>query len=837
MSAHLRLAWRLIAHNLKYSLLSALVVGISIAAVVAIESLASSLESSIDSSKASLAGGDVRFALDRWSPLADATEVMQTAKQQGLLTEYTLGEVQSCGVQGRSGKVGAFVRVVDERYPLLGSARIVTPSDSSIAQLVERAGDAAMSEKLVDRLGLSVGDEFVVQTQDGEEIHLRLTGVVGLLSSVPVADESFNGSVLLSRHSFPGPAEVTEGYAISNRPDDLVKYLRQEFPGSQVLTADELASSEIDQTDGIRKALLAFAALVVLLSGLAISSTAELEMRRRIRDIATLRCLGLSTFQVSSVFALHLAIIGLAGGAVGVGVGAIVGKAVIVSAGGMLNVATVQFSLHPVVVVVGLLLAVVMGLAFGFESLWSIRRVPPLAVFREVSSVDVNRGVLTRAGRLLMGMAPVLLMGAAVVRSVSGLKYLLFLLALLMLLHGLAALVLVVVRRLPSRHIAAKLVRANIGSSSGRNRHVIVVTATCVLVLGVSFLLRDSLARGVTDASGTDRGVVMTVKSSDAAQARRLLESRAGGIQGFREAYGVDAELISINGSAVSPVVTESLTEDELSRSMIRNGRFAVEAMDAEARTDPPVVEGRALGPADASLPTAVLLYPIAEVMGVKVGDYVGFRLSDGLTREFQIVGLEKKRVIATYVLATSPANLPVGLPGSAYSFFVDTLDEGKTATYLRRSMPSGMVLTSKDVQSAAASYLDDLMIFIWCLSSIALVACLLIMVDSVALSSLAREREIGTLRAVGVSAGTIVRQVVLERAVVALIASVLGTGLAVFAIAAVSQLLFAVSPALSLELVIASVCLPVLVSVTIGLVVTAPLLRKAPRTVLRAAE
>ncbi|HSB53468.1 MAG TPA: FtsX-like permease family protein, partial [Gemmatimonadales bacterium] len=136
------------------------------------------------------------------------------------------------------------------------------------------------------------------------------------------------------------------------------------------------------------------ALIALLLGGIGVGSAIQVFIRRKRDSIAVLRCLGATSGQVFAAYLLQAAVMGLAGSALGVGLGLLIQLALPKVFGAFMPL---DVSVSPSVsaVLTGLGVGIWVSTIFALLPLLGIRRVPPLAVLRR----DVETGGSTRADR------------------------------------------------------------------------------------------------------------------------------------------------------------------------------------------------------------------------------------------------------------------------------------------------------------------------------------------------------------------------------------------------------------------------------------------------------
>ena len=182
-----------------------------------------------------------------------------------------------------------------------------------------------------------------------------------------------------------------------------------------------------------------------------------------------------------------------------------------------------------------------------------------------------------------------------------------------------------------------------------------------------------------------------------------------------------------------------------------------------------------------------------------------GWDVGDTVTAEFAESGKHPLRIAATYagkgwissdyVLSQAAQNALVG-PQLVSNAFV-TVDAGADRAQVQDAVtaalaghPDAKVLDRSGFEKEAGGFIDQLLTFMTVMLALAVMIALLGIVNTLALSVFERTRELGLLRAVGMTRGQVRSMVRWESAVISLIGAVSGAGLGVGIGLAMSQIL-----------------------------------------------
>jgi putative ABC transport system permease protein len=185
-----------------------------------------------------------------------------------------------------------------------------------------------------------------------------------------------------------------------------------------------------------------------------------------------------------------------------------------------------------------------------------------------------------------------------------------------------------------------------------------------------------------------------------------------------------------------------------------------------------------------------------ADAQGVAVGDTVRYAMPSG-EQEYEVAGIYAENALLTFPVTTTLGTLEDAGFENADNYLIVNLDQDADPAVVqeRAERATGDVptVTVKDQQGFAEEQragIDQLLTMIYALLGLALVIAVLGIVNTLALSVIERTREVGLLRAVGLSRAQLRRMVRLEAAAIAVLGAVLGIGMGlVFGLALVGSL------------------------------------------------
>jgi putative ABC transport system permease protein len=605
----------------------------------------------------------------------------------------------------------------------------------------------------------------------------------------------------------------------------------------RVRTGDEQAAADkqviSEAVAFIRGVLLAFGGIALFVGAFVIFNTLSITVAQRSRELATLRTLGASRRQVLRSVIGEAGIIGLiaslAGLALGLGLAA--GLSALFRAMGLdMPQGDTVFSTSTVVV--SLLVGTLVTLLAGVVPAIRATRVPPILAVREgasptargsrrrgpatavaatlVAGAMLVRGLLAddlgAAERLLMlgGGALALFVGIAVISS--------------RLVRPIAALVGWPVAR---AGVAGELAREN----TVRNPSRTAATAAA-LMIGLAL---------VTLVSVLGAGLIGTARSdvTDQVTATHVVTSSNGW-----EPVPQGA------GRAVAAAQPGALV------SSVREDRAVVEGEPVPVSGVDPATIGRAYafswtsGSPDAldalARGGAVVARTFAEDHGLAVGSAIRLTTPSGTTFSRVVAGVydppRLMPVLNPVVVSQAQFDAAFPRPKDRYTFVAGAEDGTAGIERALAGFPDTRVATAEAFARATTSDLSTILNMLYVLLALSVVVSVFGMVNTLVLAVHERTREIGMLRAVGMTRRQTRRMVRGESVVTALIGAAVGIPLGIGIAALVTRSLS--EWGVRLEIPVASLLAFAAVAVAVGVIAAvAPARRAARIDVLRAVQ
>jgi putative ABC transport system permease protein len=522
----------------------------------------------------------------------------------------------------------------------------------------------------------------------------------------------------------------------------------------------------------LRNALLGFAAIAVLVGTFVIANTFSMLVGQRTRELALLRAVGLSRRQVRRLVLGEAAAVGLLGGVAGIAAG--YGFAVLAvrflddAAGSGPVVVRWPALLAPLAVAVGV------TLLSAWASARRAARTPPVAALRgELTSLPTDIRRRTIAGAIVAAPGLAVYGYAAVTDQIDEQVGIIG-------LGGAALLILAV---------------------------VLLTPALCRLLLGP---LSGPLTRlGATGRLATGNARRNPRRTAATASALMISLSVVTGLAIFGHSVK-EYTITSVRRDVAAQLVVEPIgrrdaairqrTVEQLARVPGVQAVAALRYASLPMRVGPLSTQASATVTDPAALGTALRLTMVSGRMddlaggvfvsrdlasrhGLSVGDRLTLGWPNGAKLQTTLVGVYRESSLIAGVLVPQSVALPHLEEPDAYRAFV-ALAPGADQAVVRAGLEQAVADRPDLVVHSRSEYLDkelrgaDLVLrVLYALLALAVVIGILGVVNTLALSVIERTREIGLLRALGLTRRQLRTVIRVESALIALVGGVLGIG------------------------------------------------------------
>lgn len=657
--------------------------------------------------------------------------------------------------------------------------------------------EASLDEAAAKEAGLEVGDEIEIVGR----VPARTYRLVGLTQ---LGGASFGGASI-AQLTLPEAQAITakkgEFDQISVAAGDgvppvtLKRRIERVMPPSvRVETAQEnaeRASDEIRENLGfLQTMLLIFAFVAIFVGAFLIFNTFSITVAQRISEFGMLRTLGASRGQILRTVIVEAGAIGLIGALLGIAGGfaiALLLKALFQTVGADLPTTDLVMKTRTAIVslLVGLLVTVVSSLIPALRS----TRVPPIAAMRaEVSRPGRRRRIVNALLAALLGVAGMGMIVAGLfggadggaAAGLMGIGAVLFVIAVSLfspvLVRPLAAFAGAPMERL--RRLIGRLARENAQRNPGRT--AITAAALMIGLALVAFVtifaagLKSSIAEAVDDTFQGDLVIQNSDGFSPIPPGAASEAAKVSGVELVATLRGTEAKLV---GSGEKTRINAlSGGADEV---------FRLEWEEGGPATLRDLRDGQAL-----------VEDSFASSHGLEVGDRFRLLSQAGAQPDFRVAGIYETEVglvggaIVTQAVLARDFEQTQDLIDFVRTEPGVSADEvqGHLQNLVETRFPTAEVVNQQELKENQEKQVNELLTLIYALLGLAVLISLFGIANTLALSIHERTRELGMLRAIGMSRRQVRTMIRYEAVITALIGAILGMVLGIIFAVLIAQ-------------------------------------------------
>ncbi len=553
------------------------------------------------------------------------------------------------------------------------------------------------------------------------------------------------------------------------------------LPGTEVVDQATLASEQRAQfNDGINiigNILLGFAGISLFVSIFIIYNTFSIVLGQRTREMALLRMVGADPAQLRRSVQGEALVIGIVASAVGVAAGV----AVALGLRGLFGAIGADLPDSPIVIAPRTVL-VAAAVGIGVTLISAIgparkaARVAPVAALRDGASAGQSSGRVRTAigvGLVLVGMAA----GAAGLFTASATASIIALLAIGSIAVFVGVTMLSPLVAEPITRLLGWPLHRTLGTSgrlaqqnAGRNPQRTATTAAA-LMIGLAMV-----------------AMTLTVGESVKAQLRSTLESSVMADYLASESDGESQFPTELTAQLAELPETGTVTSFRYDEGMVGGEIRDIMATDLAASA-----ELFDLGIEEGTAHDSTIIDPIlvsneeAESAGIAVGDTVSMDFASGQTRDLTVIGIYADDVVTEEAFLLDLSTWDQVGANTVDTWLALSLAEGVTAEQaeaafapIQANYPQVDINSANEFVEEIEGTVDQALAAVNVMVALAVIIALIGIANTLALSVFERTRELGLLRAVGMTRSQLRRMVRLEAGLVALFGAALGVGLGV---------------------------------------------------------
>ncbi|MFI6248729.1 ABC transporter permease [Streptomyces sp. NPDC051016] len=735
-----------------------------------------------------------------------ASDTGETTSDNGrppVMPASVVAEVRAAdGVKSAQGTVfSTSVTVVDAKKdslsPSSGAPTIVGSWNSNDARTMKissgtapaNSGQIMVDADTADKHHLKLGDEIGVISAVGTHT-AKISGIADFTVTNPGA-AIFYLDTRTAQRTLVGRTGVFTNVNVTAAPGVTDPQLKKNVTGElgaryKVQTAKETADANQKDVESfmnvMKYAMLGFAGIAFLVGIFLIINTFSMLVAQRTREIGLMRAIGSSRRQVNRSVLVEALLLGTVGSVLGVGagVGIAVGLMKLMGSMGM-HLSTSDLTVAWTTPVVGLALGVVVTVLAAYLPARRAGKVSPMAALRDAGAPADARAGLVRAllGLLLTaggGYGLYLASQADQAKTGAGWLGLGIVLSLIgfvvigpLLAAGVVRVLGAVLLRMfgPVGRMAERNALRNPRRTGATGAALMIGLAlvACLSVVGSSMVASasDQLDKTV----GTDFIIQSDSGQRITPQAVRAVKD-VPGLARVTEYRDTTADYTTPDGKTLKD--TDITAADPTYATDLRTKTVAGDLKNAY-------------------LPDSMSVHEkFAEAHGIHLGSKITVRFKDGGTARLTVRAITSSDVVidqgAKYIsIATLAKYVPAAKMPLDELVFATAKDGQQDAAYtaLKSALhdyPQYTVRDQTDYKQALKDQIGQLLNLIYGLLALAIIVAVLGVVNTLALSVVERTREIGLMRAIGLSRRQLRRMIRMESVVIALFGALLGLGL-----------------------------------------------------------
>jgi putative ABC transport system permease protein len=728
--------------------------------------------------------------------LTQKTAFDSQQQQPGPLPESLVATVNAVpGVAIAEGQIGGLgALVVDGKYvgPTTGAPPLVfsTPSDRFNSNTIvagtfpAKHGDVAIDKGLADREKLTVGQKVGLTTRIGQQ-PVTITGIFKFGDANSIGGATLTAITLADAQDwYDRKGQVSTILVAADSgvsATDLASRITAAVPANVLVeTGSDNASRQAgdinDNLGFLKQFLFVFALIALLVGAFIIFNVFSITVAQRIRELAMLRTVGASRWQLLRSVLAEAFIIGLVASIVGVGVGVLFAKGItqLFDAAGF-GLPTTGLQIKPRTVLVPILVGTLVTVLAAFIPGLRATKIPPIAALRDGATLPRSRwsrfspyvgGLFVVLGILsiVSGFASDGAVGQRIGAIAGG---------ALLILVGVGMLIRFVIRPLartlgwPLQKLAgnsARLGRENTMRNTSRT-----ATTAAALMVGVGLVVFISVFVAGLKSSFID-ALDNTLKSDLIIINDGFTPLPAGVVASSEAATGVASSL----GVGFAEVRLDSGTTEQLS-AVDPAGAVALVKFDWQNGGS-----DRLLG--QLGTDGAIVERDFAKTHNLHTGTTFGITTLDGKKSRFRVLGeyrdpqLFTGFVVANAAYDTLVPDKDVGVLLVKFDNGV-ALNAGKASVEaaLKASYPAAKVRTNQEYKDFVGKQINQILTIFYALLAFSIVISLFGVLITLLLAVYERTREIGMLRAIGTTRGQIRSIIFSESAITCAIGGIIG--------------------------------------------------------------
>lgn len=364
-------------------------IAIGVGAIVALRSVIQSVRNTFAGEARTLISADAVISSNRPIDEALAARIEDRLKTAGAESLRSIELATMARPADTAGGLARMVelRAVEDGFPYYGEMTLADGLQYDHGLL--RGFGILVRPELVAQLGVGVGDGLTIGTE-----RFTIRGVIENEPGRRLGAFSLGPRVFIDLADLPNTGLMSVGSRSSSQrllrvPDEtldaLVTALRDDFSNTFARVRSYKATEDNMGEDFARAEdyLSLVGLVIVILGGIGVSSVTRVFVQQKMRSIAVLKCVGARSTQLLAVYVSQVAVLGLAGSLLGVGLAELAMRGIPSFLAAATPGVDIRYGLTVPAVAQGIGIGLLVSLLFALVPLLDVRHVKPSLLLRD----------------------------------------------------------------------------------------------------------------------------------------------------------------------------------------------------------------------------------------------------------------------------------------------------------------------------------------------------------------------------------------------------------------------------------------------------------------------
>ncbi len=635
---------------------------------------------------------------------------------------------------------------------------------------------ALITERLASQDGLALGTSLMMQGA-GEPIAFR---VIGIIAGDGPLTGAFGRTVVVPLQTAqtvfasPGVTRVDIGLTAGTDPATVSKALESRLVSEPYVLSSpqDLAASLRASTTDFQATTTLIAAIALFAGALLIFNTLSMTVTERIRDVGLLRAAGASRGQVMSFMLTQALALGLVGSLVGLILGGLLALATVAFMRTIGSVTLDRPALPLDAVAVALLVGIGVTLAAALEPARRASRIQPVEALKARLDLPATRGARLRwLAAVFVVIALVGVVARPRAAGDAGIVQALVVYAVLLVATLLIPFILPAIARIAGApfslvlRLEERLARASVVRDRSRTALTLgALTIGLAMIVALGGVGQHARAEAADWIADVIPGELVLTSIRPIAADESIPDQIQAAVPGIARISPIATFDVAVAGTRTdaAAVVGADMAADGRLRFVSGDRAAALAALDAGGATILPVA--------------------LSDRLHVAVGQSVAVPTTDGGRLELKVVGTVERSIPGktgeAMLIGWSDATTKLGVVGAdvfALRFAADAPATSHAALQAQADDAALQVVPLDRIEGAISDALGRIFGLFDALAAVAVLIAALGIVNTLTINVIERVREIGILRAAGMTRRQVWRSVVVEAGILGLAGAILG--------------------------------------------------------------